>query len=116
MMRCSVQPKDRIFVKGYGFLSFAKNIGENISKDLNGKYSQKLLDHAKQSATDAHKTTSKRAIEKTAEATGHLVGNKTADRIMKVSKLHHKIIQNLLQMNMIKKHLQKDMYLQKKDR
>ena len=86
MMRCSVQPKDRIFVKGYGFLSFAKNIGENISKDLNGKYSQKLLDHAKQSATDALKTTSKRAIEKTAEATGHLVGNKTADRIMKVSK------------------------------
>ena len=25
-----VQPRDRIFVKGYGFLSFAKNIGKNI--------------------------------------------------------------------------------------
>ena len=49
-MRYSVQPRDRIFVKGYGFLSFAKsmgkNIGKNISKKLSGKYSQKLLHHA----------------------------------------------------------------------
>ena len=27
-----IQPRDRIFVKGYGFLSFAQNIGKNISK------------------------------------------------------------------------------------
>ena len=50
-MRYSVQPRDRIFVKGYGFLSFAKNmsknIGKNKNKNLSGKYSQKLLDHAK---------------------------------------------------------------------
>ena len=50
-MQFSVQPRDRIFVKGYGFLSFAKNMGKkngkNISKNLSGKYSQKLLDHAK---------------------------------------------------------------------
>ena len=30
MTRYSVQPRDRIFVKGYGFLSFAKNMGKNI--------------------------------------------------------------------------------------
>ena len=30
-----------------------KNSGKNISKKLSGRYSQKLLDHAKQSATDA---------------------------------------------------------------
>ena len=51
MIRYSVQPRDRIFVKGYGFLSFAKNMGKNIvkniSKNLRGKYSQKLLDHTK---------------------------------------------------------------------
>ena len=47
MTRYSVQPRDQIFVKGYGFLSFAKNMGKNISKNLSGKYSQKLLDHAK---------------------------------------------------------------------
>ena len=37
-----------------------KNIGKNISKNLSGKYSQELLDHAKQFATDALKTTAKR--------------------------------------------------------
>ena len=50
------------------------------------KYSQKLLDHTKQSATDAFKTDSKGVIQKTAEATGDLIGNKIADRITKVSK------------------------------
>ena len=59
----SFQPRDQTFVKGYRFLSFAenmvKNIGKNLSKNLSGKYTQKLLDHAKQSATDALKTTSK---------------------------------------------------------
>ena len=67
MMRNSVQPRDRILVKGYGFLPFAKNmgknIGKNISENLSAKYSEKLLDHAKQSATDAFKTDSKRAIQ-----------------------------------------------------
>ena len=51
MMRYSVHPRDRIFVKGYKVLSFAKNMckntGKNISKNLSGIYSQKLLDHAK---------------------------------------------------------------------
>ena len=51
MIRYSVQSRDRIFIKGYGFLSFAKNMGknidENISKSLSRKYGQKVLDHAK---------------------------------------------------------------------
>ena len=51
-----VQPRDKIFVKGYGLLPFPKNIGKS------GKYSQKRLDHAKQSATNAFKTTSKWVI------------------------------------------------------
>ena len=66
MMHYSVQLRDRIFAKDYGFLSFTKNMGKNIINlgiqyiaNLSGKYSQKLLDHAKQSATDALKTTSK---------------------------------------------------------
>ena len=40
------------------------NIGKNISRNLSGKYSQKLLDHAKQSATDAFKTDSKKSNSK----------------------------------------------------
>ena len=68
MARYSIQPRDRIFVKGYGFLSFAKdrvkNISKNISKTLSGKYSQKPFDHAKKSATGVLKTSSKRVIQK----------------------------------------------------
>ena len=56
MTRYSVQPGDQILVKGYEFLSFAKNmsknIGKNINKNLSDKYSQKTLDHTKQSATE----------------------------------------------------------------
>ena len=59
-MRYSIEPRDRIYVKGYGFLSFAKNIGKNLSN----KYGQNLLDSANESTTDAIKTSSKRAIQK----------------------------------------------------
>ena len=57
-MRYLTEPRDRRYVKGYGFLSFAKNIGKNISS----KYSQKLIASAKNSAADAIKTASKREI------------------------------------------------------
>ena len=38
-----VEPKNRVYVKGYGFSSFAKSIG----KILSNKYSQKLFHSAK---------------------------------------------------------------------
>ena len=80
-------------------MSFAQNmskkIGENISKTLSSKYRQKLLNHAEWSATDALKTTSKRVIQKTVEATGDLIGNTIADRITKVLKT---LPQNSLEM------------------
>ena len=81
-MRYSIEPKDRVYVKGYGLFSFAKNMGKNFSN----KYSQKQLNTAKKSTTDAIKTASKRAIQKIAEATGDLIDKKMADKIMKVSK------------------------------
>ena len=81
-MRYSIEPRDRIYVKGYGFLSFAKNMG----KSLSNKYSQKLLGSAKKSTADAIKTASKRAIQKVAETTGELIGNKIADKITSVSR------------------------------
>ena len=81
-MRYSIEPRERRYAKGYGFLSFAKNIG----KILSNKYGQKLVDSAKKSATDALKTAGKRAIQKTAETTGDLVGNKIADKITSISK------------------------------
>ena len=78
----SIEPRDRIYVKRSGFLSFAKNMGKHLSN----KYGQKLLDKAKKSTTDAIKTASKRGIHKIAEATGDLIGNKIADKIASVSK------------------------------
>ena len=81
-MRYSIEPRDRVYVKGYGSLSFAKNMG----KSLSNKCDQKLLDSDKKSTKDAIKTASKRAIQKTAEATGDLIGNKIADKITSVSK------------------------------
>ena len=98
MTRYSVQSRDFIIVKGYEFLSVAKNmgknIGKNISKNLSGKYSQKLLDHAKQSEADAFKTSTKRVIQKTAKATGDLISNKIADvgKIMKAPKITCRIV------------------------
>ena len=53
-MRYSIEPRDRIYVKAYGFLSFAKNIGKNLSNE----YGQKLFDSAKKSTADAIKTVS----------------------------------------------------------
>ena len=88
-MRYSIEPRDRIHVKGYGILSFAKNIGAHatkVAKSMSNKYSQKLFDSAKKSTTDAIKTDSKRAIQKTAEATGDLIRNKIADKITSISK------------------------------
>ena len=77
-----IGPRDRRYVKGYGFLSFAKNMG----KSLSNKYSQKLFDSAKKSTTVAIKTASKRAIQKIEEATGDMIGNKIADKITSISK------------------------------
>ena len=88
-MRYSIEPSDRIYIKGYGFLSFAKNIGMHatkVAKNMSDKYSKKLLDGAKKSTADAIKTASKRVIQKTAEATGDLIGNKITDKITTISK------------------------------
>ena len=68
MAHHSIQSRDRIFVKAYRFLSFAKNmyknIGKNISKNLSSKCRQKRLDHAKQSATDTLKTVSRKQFKR----------------------------------------------------
>ena len=89
-MRYSIEPRDRIYVKGYGFLSFGKNMGKNLSN----KCGQKPLDSAKRSTADTIKTSSKGAIQKTAEATGDLIGNKTADKITSVSKSPQHTLKN----------------------
>ena len=82
MMRYSTEPSFRKYVKGYGFLSFAKNFVN--------KYGKKLMDTATKTGMDAAKITSKRVVQKAAEATGDLIGNKIADKITSIGQSKEK--------------------------
>ena len=77
-MRYSIEPRFRKYVKGYGFSSFVKKLGN--------KYGKKIVDTAAKIGMDPAKTTSKRVVQKTAEATGDLIGNKIADKITSTGK------------------------------
>ena len=81
-MRYSTESKYSKYVKGYGFLSFAKKFGD--------KYRKKLMDTATKAEIDAAKTASKQVFRKRAEATGHVIGNKIADKITSVGKTKSK--------------------------
>ena len=66
------------------------------------------FDHAKQSATDAFKHASKRAIQKTGEAIGDLIGNKIAyTRVSKISQENNSEIVT----NDNNKEIPKDIYI-----
>ena len=114
-MRYSIEPRERRYVKGYGFLSFAKNIGTHaakVAKNMSNKYSQKLVDTAKKYATEAIRTASKRAIQKTAEATGDLIGNKMSDKITSASKKSHN---KEIQLNEVNNEIPKERYIPPKE-
>ena len=77
-MRYSAEPNYRKYVKGYGFLSFARKSGH--------KYGKKLIGTAAKTGIFAAKTVSKRVVQKMAEATGDLIGHKIADKITSIGK------------------------------
>ena len=58
----------------------------SCAKNLNNKYCQKRVDTAKKYTIYALKTASKKSIEKTAEGTRDLIGNKIAAKIKGISK------------------------------
>ena len=60
------------------FLSFARKFVD--------KYGKKLMDTATKIGIDAAKTASRRVVQKTAEATGDLIGIKLADKITSIGK------------------------------
>ena len=120
-MRYLIESRERRHAKGYGFLSFARNICTHAAK-VAKNMSQKLVDTAKKSATDAIKTASKRAIQKTAKATGDLDGNKIADKITTkpspknvtsaLKKSHNEEIQS----NEVNNEIPKERYISPKER
>ena len=77
-MRYWTQSRFRKYVKGYGFLPFARKCGD--------KYGKKLMDTATRTGIDAANTVSKRVVQKTTEASGDLTGNKTADKVTSIGK------------------------------
>ena len=77
-MRYSTEPKYTKRVKGYAFLSF--------SRKLDDKYGKKLMDTATKTGMDASKTASIEVVQKTAEASGDLIGKKTVDKITSLGK------------------------------
>ena len=81
-MRYSLEPRYRKYVQGQGFMSFAKNIGNKYGK----KYGNKLLDNSISAGKDFAKIAGKKALTKSAEVAGDMIGNKIADRITKSSR------------------------------
>ena len=78
-MRHSLKPEYRKYIKGYGFLSFAKRFGD--------KYGKKLIDIASSTGKTFAKTAGKKVVNKTVEVKGDLVGNKIADKVTSIDKL-----------------------------
>ena len=81
-MRYSLEPSYRKYIKGYGFLSFARNFGD--------KYGKKLMDTATKTDKEFTKTAGKKVVHKSAEATGDLVGNNIANKITSIDKSRSK--------------------------
>ena len=81
-MRYSIESRERRYVKGYGFMSFARNFSDKYGKSLR----------------NANKTFAKAAgkeiLKETAKATGDLIGNKIADKITSASKKSHDEVNN----------------------
>ena len=58
----------------------------HLQENLGDKYGKKLMDTTTKTGIDAAKTTYKRVVQKTAEATGYIIGNKIAYKITSVGK------------------------------
>ena len=123
-MRYSIAPRERRYVKGYGFLSFARNFDNKYGKKLmntaiktgtnfDSKYDKKLTDTAIKTGKDSATIAGKKIVHKTAEATGDLIGNKIADKITSASK---KSQNEEIQPNEVNNEIPKERYISPKDR
>ena len=98
-MRYSIEPRERRYVKGYGFMSFARNFSD--------KYSKYLMDKGIDLSKTFAKTADQKILKETVKATGDLIGNKIADKITSVSKNSH---------DEVNKEIPKERYISPKER
>ena len=97
-MRYSLGPTYRRYVKGYGFLSFARKFGDKYGKKLmdtatkigTSKYGKKVIDATKRQGSELAKTAGRRIVQKSARVTVDLIGNKIADKISSLGKSKNK--------------------------
>ena len=85
-MRYSIEPREKRFVKGCGFISFPRNYSD--------KYSKSLMDKGIDVCKTFAKTAGKKILKETAKATGDSIGNKIADKITSASKKSHDEVNN----------------------
>ena len=72
-MRYSIEPRERRYVKGYGFMSFTINFSD--------KYSKSLIDKGNDVSKKFAKTAGKKILQKSAKATGDLHQKKCIKKI-----------------------------------
>ena len=124
-MRYSIEPRERRYIKGYSFLSFAKNFGDKYGKKLmntaiktgtnfNSKYCKKLTDTATKTGKDFATIAGKKIVHKSAEATGDLIENKIADKI--TAKPSKKSQNEEIQSNEVNNEIPKERYIPPKER
>ena len=70
-MRYSIEPRERRYVKRYGFMSFVRNFSD--------KYIKYLMDKGINLSKTFAKTAGKKILKETAKATRDLIGNTIAD-------------------------------------
>ena len=85
-MRYSIESRESRHVKGYGFMSFARNFSV--------KYSKSLIDKGIDVSKKFAKTAGKKILKGTAKVTGELTVNKIADKITIASKKSHDEVNN----------------------
>ena len=123
-MRYSIEAKERRCIKGYGFLSFARNFGNKYGKKLmntaiktgtnfNSKYGKKLTDTAIKTDKDFATIAGKKIVHKSAQASGGLISNKIADKITSASKKSHN---EEIQSNEVNNGIPKERYISPKER
>ena len=105
-IRYSIEPRERRFVKGYGFMSFARNFSD--------KYSKSLMDKGNDVSKKFAKTAFKKILKKTAKATGDLIGNKIADKI--TAKPLKKSCNEEIQSDEVNNEIPKERYISPKER
>ena len=118
-MRYSIEPKERRYIKGYGFLNFGNKYGKKLMNtaiktgaNFNSKYGKKLTDTAIKTGKDFATTAGKKIVHKSAEATEDFLVIKLLIKLQVHQK--NRKMKKYSQLKLIMKYQKRDIFLQKK--